>query len=171
MFFFHVKGKHYFKVPHPCSHDWPLTFQQKVFEQYKNVDDGPFYNFKYSDNFHWLYTYWSGLTSKIVTKSCEAISDDISPVRVTSSCAGAADAVNLISRQIGSVREHKELFMASFLVLPKTCLLHQKFQSQHKYEEPNTIILRDLYMVTMRKKSSTAIFFHNQLWYQWNWKQ
>ena len=78
---------------------------------------------------------WSDpkLSQKSLQSSAGAISGDISLVRVTSSCAGAADAVNLISRQIGSVSEHKELFMGSFLVphhLPKdqTCLLHQTAQ-------------------------------------------
>ena len=70
-----------------------------------------------------------------------AISGDISLVRVTSSCAGAADAVNLISRQIGSVSAHKELFMGSFLVpqhqLPKLAFCtkqlfsHNSMQTRH----------------------------------------
>ena len=63
-----------------------------------------------------------------------AISGDISLVRVTSSCEGAADAVNLISRQIGSVSEHKELFMGSFLVpqhLPKLLPSAPNSSNQH----------------------------------------
>ena len=55
----------------------------------------------------------------VIFLSYDMISGDISLVRVTSSCAGAADAVNLISRQIGSVNAHKELFMGSFLVLAR----------------------------------------------------
>ena len=79
----------------------------------------------------------SAASQKSQRSPAGAISGDISLLRVTSSCAGAADAVNLISRQIGSVSAHKELFMGSFLVphqLPKdqTCLLQQTtFQSQH----------------------------------------
>ena len=48
-----------------------LHFSKKrlnIFWQYKNVE-GPFYNFKYSKNFHWLCTYWPDMIwSKIVTK-------------------------------------------------------------------------------------------------------
>ena len=42
-----------------------------IFWQYKNVELGPFYNFKYSENFHWLCTYWSKIVCGVTKISAE----------------------------------------------------------------------------------------------------